>query len=626
MENVYNNESWRFDEVDSGRYQGINDSGIETFNDHVVKSLTREVIQNSLDARDEKATGPVTVKFAVKKVQVSEIPDSLGLLETLTACVDEANRRKDIKAMNIFTNMVQTIAVKEISVLVISDYNTSGLSKIGKDSGTFDSLVKAEGYSQKEYSSSGGSFGIGKNAAFSASKIRTVFYNTRNVENELGFQGVTILTSHRNQKNGKMRLAKGFYPLQPIQGEHNFFRSILNRNQSGTDIIICGFEDDHFKANCIDTVVNNFFMALEKEQLIVEVEGRQITKNTYGKIIKENYTQVQLNEKKIKKIEQSEYIKTYQFYQALSNNVHIKNIAVENVSEAVEIYITASTDDQLCREVMGVRKSGMCIQSFNRFTGAIKFAAVLYIDTPVLNNQLKLMENPAHNKWEANRHPKGKAQGVKLITAIRKAISEVIELYIPKDDQDDIAIKGLSSMFTAYKAGDELHKGSIKVRQKANKKLSKNDEGHDEVNFAGRFIDPQQQELMYQILEEIYGGLTPSEKVKIRPDENFRLQSNRDVQYSLRKTGQADIYIFKFKVKNNGNYFVDFKVKQTSTKQPFYIKSVCDASRIFEYKLCNNDSSLLMYNVEKNTQYEMKLQLKQPMKCVVEVSIREPKK
>ncbi len=598
---------WTFDEIKSGRYQGINDSGIETFNENIIKSLTREVIQNSLDANNEARTTPVKVSFNVREIEVIKLPGNFELIEALKMCVYEAKTREDSKAMGIFSEMVEYLSNATIQVLVASDYGTSGLSNVAAGGGTFESLVKSEGYSQKLSSSSGGSFGIGKNAAFSASKVRTVFYNTLNLEGERGFQGVTILTSHKSPQTGIMRLAKGFYPLDPIMESSNYFNNIIQRTEVGTDILICGFDSENFKENCIDTIVNNFMVAIEKKKLEVEVEGSIIDKSNYGKIIKDNHTKIRLGEKKMKRSEQQEYIHTIQFYNALKNTVHLKKIKFDDIDESIEVYITTQKDTELCREIIGSRRTGMFIHSFKRFRGAVNFSGVVYFEGEKINQLLKEMENPLHNKWEPSRYSGGITKGNKLISLIRKAITEVLEQYIEKEDDRSFQLSGLSLLANTTQ---EVNNKDIKLRVKNNIVLNSSSSS-DTVNQ------------MILAIEKIYGGLTPSEKNKLEINVNFKEASLKKVPRVMQvKDGGNYILDLKFKVK--GNYHLDFVMKTLKGNHPLKIDRVELASGSGEvYKI--SDSQVVLVDVISG-EYTLDIKSIIKYKAVVEVIVREIKK
>ena len=54
--------------------RGVNDPAINSFLDNVIDSLTREVIQNSLDAKIRENNNPVIVSFEFSKIKTNDIP------------------------------------------------------------------------------------------------------------------------------------------------------------------------------------------------------------------------------------------------------------------------------------------------------------------------------------------------------------------------------------------------------------------------------------------------------------------------------------------------------------------------------------------------------------------------
>ena len=75
---------WRFPPTNGGQADGFNDPGIAHFNGLPLKSLARETIQNSLDARRTLGTS-VYVSFEL----VNLSPENIGrdeLAEAIMAC------------------------------------------------------------------------------------------------------------------------------------------------------------------------------------------------------------------------------------------------------------------------------------------------------------------------------------------------------------------------------------------------------------------------------------------------------------------------------------------------------------------------------------------------------------
>ena len=65
---------WSFPNNGGGQIRGISDAGIETFTGTEMKSLAREICQNSLDAADKTADCNVYVQFERYKIKTSDIP------------------------------------------------------------------------------------------------------------------------------------------------------------------------------------------------------------------------------------------------------------------------------------------------------------------------------------------------------------------------------------------------------------------------------------------------------------------------------------------------------------------------------------------------------------------------
>lgn len=65
--------SWNFPSNNYGQIFGIADSGVETFNGTPIKSLAREICQNSIDANLENGE-PTHITFQTFEIAPSDIP------------------------------------------------------------------------------------------------------------------------------------------------------------------------------------------------------------------------------------------------------------------------------------------------------------------------------------------------------------------------------------------------------------------------------------------------------------------------------------------------------------------------------------------------------------------------
>jgi hypothetical protein len=168
---------WNFPPNNYGKKDGLNDSGIETFKGVPYESLAREVIQNSLDATRKELGAPVQVHFELHHVPRNIFPCADSFIDILKACKSEKPDHEETQ--KFFSAAISLMEKEELSVLKISDYNTTGLlgSSGSGNINDWENLIKSSGSSDKG-SGKGGSFGIGKNAPFVCSRLRTVCYST----------------------------------------------------------------------------------------------------------------------------------------------------------------------------------------------------------------------------------------------------------------------------------------------------------------------------------------------------------------------------------------------------------------------------------------------------------------
>ena len=184
------NVGWKFPRTDGGMESGINDAGIVTFDGAPLSSLAREVIQNSVDERDDP-TKPVHITFELQDIFASEI-GGRELAQHLDECIGDWG--SDQKAREALQRARTVLDNEKISFLGVLDRNTTGLADE-----KWRGLVKMTGASFKRSEGAGGSFGVGKAAPFTVSPLRTVFYwsafreQDRLVEQ---FQGKAVLVSH----------------------------------------------------------------------------------------------------------------------------------------------------------------------------------------------------------------------------------------------------------------------------------------------------------------------------------------------------------------------------------------------------------------------------------------------
>jgi hypothetical protein len=185
---------WFFQRNDHGQDNGYSDPGVETYKGNIYYYIAREIIQNSIDARNPKSSKPVVVEYESTTVERGKIPDMDALQDAFRRCA--SFWEIDPKGKAFFEKAARLAAAATISVLKVSDSNTTGVAGGDAERGTdWYNLVRCRGASSKA-PDAGGAFGLGKDAPFAASYIRTVLYSTNTGSGQCAFQGVARLATH----------------------------------------------------------------------------------------------------------------------------------------------------------------------------------------------------------------------------------------------------------------------------------------------------------------------------------------------------------------------------------------------------------------------------------------------
>ena len=154
--------NWQFEkkEVDDGT--GWNSPVITGFKKNKLKSLTCEILQNSLD-NPANEDGAVRVTFSQRVVAREQVPGAHDLESRLAAILEQATGRQSENAVEEINSALQCIKQDQITCLQISDYNTSGMAGPDIEGSDFHRYIKTEGTSGGS-ESRGGSHGHGKAA------------------------------------------------------------------------------------------------------------------------------------------------------------------------------------------------------------------------------------------------------------------------------------------------------------------------------------------------------------------------------------------------------------------------------------------------------------------------------
>ena len=426
---------WKFTEIP--RLENLSFNPIlERFYKSGIEGLIRENIQNSLDARRDDNDEPVKVTISIEKILKENIPGHDEIIE----------RIKSLKGENAYTNetisnMKDYLEALSFDVLIFEDENTKGLSgsKFGqtndnKNSYSAYAYQKGAHFSTEDVEKEklrGGSHGIGKIASNSASKLYTMFFANNDQDNYQTLGGTIQLIEH--SYNGKQYRETGYFTNSiheqffPYENKnyHKFFR----KETRGLKIIIPYFRDNFKDEDTIvRTVCDSFLLALKKNMLIVNVQGKIISKETIEQILEDkNYFSDELI--KSKQLFTKYYWKRFDH---LYNDDFI--IEDANVEHHFELYFTY--DESFEKGRTGIfRNIGMKIQDYGINNYKQKpYNALLIPKTSNEDALLKSLENESHTSlsFEHIKDDKLKHSAKTFIKNLELKIAEVIDLEINK--------------------------------------------------------------------------------------------------------------------------------------------------------------------------------------------------
>ena len=439
------NLKWRFPILDDGEEQGINDSGIATFKgSELYNNLAREICQNSLDASalDDK---PVKVKFQSHSLKISDYPALSGLKPVIEECNNYWKERMEPKLKAFLNEASSRLSAEYIDALAISDYNTKGLSgakKSSKEKSVWKALTSSNGVTQKE-KGSGGSYGIGKNAPFACSALRTIFYNSYAVDDEIkAFQGVAKLVTHTH--DGEDTQGVGFFQNErsPIYGEDACkLRDFFNREEYGTDVIIVGFKKTESLAEDIEkAIISNFFYDINDGKLVVEIDGNTIDKQTLSRRIDYYAAKESHSNDKDRKI-----ATTKEFYTTI---VEPDEILYESIEEKDDVTLYIKKDNKYSKSIVEMRSIGMVVRERNKPSIFTRFSAVMVVTGSKLNEILKTIEPPQHNKWDAElieNDEKAKTTANEVRSRLIRWTNEQISEFCKTESPGEIDLDGVSA-------------------------------------------------------------------------------------------------------------------------------------------------------------------------------------
>lgn len=447
---------WHHPVDESDQWDGFNEPGIEHFSGSPIRSLAREVNQNSLDSHDYDSKKPVRVEIRKHSIPVESIPNLDELITTLSYCANAAENESG-KAKAFFETAQKELNGKKLTILEISDFNTKGIKGPSRNGAPFYAFMKAKGQSKKASDTATGSFGIGKFAPYAVSKLRTVFVSTV-FEDENGTlsqltQGKSILMSHDDRK-GKRRQGIGFWGVldkcQPVENEPTVLPAWLTRATSpkeykklvGTKLVILGFDDQKgWEENLASSIAENFFGAIKAGKLEVNIENKyQLDAANISNLFDD---QSIIDAIQDQKNEPEQYQNSHKYLNCLDDGQAVFVETTQNqVLGLCELRIVVG--DGLPKKVAFLRNGMFISDTLNvaglkSFSDFKEFVAVFQCKSEQGIELLRSMEPPRHDDFEPERLSSKEAQekGRRALKTAAKWIRERLQRHA-KDPVSEI--------------------------------------------------------------------------------------------------------------------------------------------------------------------------------------------
>ena len=445
---------------------GLNNAAIQTFGGHAMKGFIREMIQNSLDASFPGKSPRIEIRrHAIKR---EEIPGFETQFRNVFKAIE---RRWGSDHEGFFSKANKLFQRRRIPVLEYSDYHCVGLSGADDDpAGSFYKCVGIDGATGKQNDEALGSFGIGKNAIFALSSLRTVIYSSRNPDGEVICQGVAKLADHKIggvAYNSQVFFGNDDALMSSIRS-HGDVPGCFRRGNSepGLSQFALGVElTEDWMDDALDEVMTSFYPALCEGKLSVEiiddshgVESRnlKVNQDNLAALAKERFVTA---EEALKP--QHVHLKRYALDKAEVVHMDIEDWRGAPLKDALSLYLIAKKVDEVGGgNQVHYTRGGMHIYSKRvdgrsvRNLGFSNCIAVFVPNHREVRDMLKLMEPPRHDAWEPNRL---KAKGLeeeklvwaeKLLGKIREFVREEFKKVVSSDPSPEgpFKLKGLSKI------------------------------------------------------------------------------------------------------------------------------------------------------------------------------------
>ena len=645
------NNKWVFPLTNGGKKTGFNESGIQFFKDDTLLSLAREICQNSLDAKDSSSSEPVRVDFNSFYLNKENFLGYEDFYDIICKEVDFAKKYyiNDKNPFKFYMEAKKLLESDKILCLRISDFNTTGLT--GSDrtiNSKWDRLVKGEGFSDNP-GTSGGSFGIGHNAAFACSKLNTVFYSTKDIYNLTASQGVAKLSSCELE-NGNITQGAGFYGKE--KNENNCITLDRDVNQLyldptftlrenfGTDIYILGFDSkDENERYCnlyenwvIDvaaSIIDNYFVSILDNKLVININNLKISKENIVDIFDYIYN---LNNELF-----NQY--TADYFNILATNKYDVIIKKFSMFQENDVELSIAFDSNFKNRIAVIKGTGMKIFDKDRMPQISFYSGVLKLMGNTVNEYFRQMENPKHDEWYPSKmsdYKEARKQYNTLFEFVKSTIRELVENSTPESidaegigeflpDEEDVGKNSDLSETINNEILEEVEVNDMPTSKESNI-ATNNSDNYDNIDFCSENEDGEVESDYNQGRANQYDGGFYDESKASMEKGDLELINIKGIQIDKSRCFFSNgKYEFKFTCPtdvNSAHLVIEIAGEQANYK-PRIKNAYCDKKLFSMLALKVKKNVISIGKIKKDEVYKVKFELDENETWALEVKLYE---
>jgi len=462
---------WNFNKLRLGdEKQGIRDGDMSDFSKTDYKSVVRESIQNSLDAKPKESNKPVIVHFNFKTYPKNFLPTFSSIEKRIEECFEYANNDDDLEFLSTMIESFQNNT--EYECMEISDYNTLGM----EIDNSYDSFANSRNISSKYSKGSAGSKGMGKAVYFASSYLQSILVSTKSINNDVIFQGIIKIATHK--LDGEEYSHKGFYGdgMAAIQ-DVNKIPSEFQRSEAGTSIFIIGLKPDENRiVEMTKELLANFWLAIYEGGLIVKINDKQFDRESIYEEITLRYSDLDESGQFNKLPNPRPYIETFIGIQNGKRQVYQDNIAVIG-----NVRLILAKNHNYPGRIAFYRKSKMLIYKDSSYIYK-GYCGLFICDDEYGNEILKKLENAKHNEWNSGNWDDSK--GRDAIKAYKEFVQNCIYDFTKVEQGLDISIPELDRLLGIMETGKT--NGSLAIDDKGIKTKEKPKPVKQKANMEDR--------------------------------------------------------------------------------------------------------------------------------------------